>query len=323
MKNLNENDKDLRLARKINELIEENGLNKSAGQDESFLAQLIDYRLNKEKKLVSTSVPSARIWKMINDGINKQTEATIYKLNIRQKALLWASIAAIVLITIISIDYFSSGKKAVLLASSENTVQYYTFPDGSHVSLRPHSNLYLEHQSKTAQIFKLKGEGFFKVIHNPNRKFIVHAGQGEVTDLGTEFDVSDWGENTQVYVQKGSVSLRSIKIDKSVKINSGEFCFVSEDGHLSQPEQRDKSQYLDWLNDELNFNHQKVSSVFSELEHHYNITIDVPDTNVNDTTISGQIHLDNLSHSLNDLAIVLGGKFIKIKANTYRFLVSK
>ncbi len=323
MENLNENDKDLQLAKKLNQLLEEGNLDTKAYPNDSLLRQLLHFRAGKTKQISNTSVPSDRIWNTIQDGLNKQTEATIHKLSIRQKTLLWASIAAIVLISIITFSYFQTSPKPVLLASSETSIQIYTFHDGSKVTLRPHSQLFLEHHSKNVEIYKLSGEGFFNIIHNPQRTFIIDAGHGKVTDLGTRFDLSNWGGNIRVFVQKGSVALQSNKNRKSVTLKTGDYCSISANGQLSQPEQKDQSQFLDWMNNEMIFDHQSVTSVFKEIEQQYNIKITVPGKSIVNETVSGQIHLDNITHSLNDLAIVLGGKFIKINDSTYHFVASK
>ncbi len=323
MKKLYENDKDLRLAKKLDQLLGEGHLDTKAYPDDSLLRQLLHFRTRKNQKVSNTPVPSDRIWNTIQDGLNKQTKVTIHKLSIRQKTLLWASLAAIVLISIVTFNYFQTGSKPVLLASSQTSVQEYTFSDGSRVTLRPHSQLFLEHQSKSVEMYKLVGEGFFNIIHNPQRTFIIDAGPGNVTDLGTLFDLSNWGGNIQVYVQKGSVALQSKHNKKHVTLKAGDYCSISTNGRLSQPEQRNPSQFLDWMNNEMFFDHQSVSSVFAELEQHYNIKITAPGNGIINETISGQIHLDNLNHSLKDLAIVLGGKFIKINYNTYRFIASK
>lgn len=323
LKNLNENDKDLQLAKKINRLLEEKRVDSEEEQENSLLNLLLHFRARKKETYAYTSVPSERIWNTIQDGLNKQTEAIIHKLSIRQKTLLWASIAAVLLISILTYNYFQTSSKPVLLASSATSIEHYTFKDGSKVTLRPHSRLFMEHHSKTVEIYKLTGEGFFNIIHNPQRTFIVDAGSGRITDLGTRFDLSNWDGNIQVYVQKGSVALQSNKNKKSVTLKAGEFGSISSEGKLSKPEKRNSSPFLDWMSNVMVLNHQNVASVFRELEQQFSIKILVSNNTLTNETISGEIHLDSLNHSLKDLAIVLGGKFSKINDNTYRFVASK
>lgn len=78
--------------------------------------------------------------------------------------------------------------------------------DGSEVSLAPKSAINVVFRREGArEIHLLRGEGFFKVSHNPGRPFRVTAGKISVTDIGTEFDVRVSQKASSVAVRSGEV----------------------------------------------------------------------------------------------------------------------
>lgn len=317
------NDRDFQLAKQIGQSLENNTPAEYGASNDPLLKQLANYKHQKKISSHKPSIPSERIWNTIRDGINKQTKATIHTWSIKQKTLLWASIAAAILISILSIQFLLKPSQPQLLAQSENTIQIYKLSDGSKITLRPNSKIYLINKLGSTFKYRLKGEAFFDIKHNPSRKIIIEANQGEVKDLGTRFDLSDWGNKVQIYLLEGSVIFRSIKTNKGVLLKQGEYSSISKDGTITQPVEQNQSQYLDWLHNEIIFNHQKVSNVFDELEQHYNISIDHPDSSIANETISGETRLDSLKQSLNDLSLILGGHFEKTGPNHYRFTPDK
>lgn len=78
--------------------------------------------------------------------------------------------------------------------------------DGSEVSLAPKSAINVVFRREgDREIHLLRGEGFFKVSHNPERPFRVTAGKISVTDIGTEFDVRVSQKASAVAVRSGEV----------------------------------------------------------------------------------------------------------------------
>lgn len=84
-----------------------------------------------------------------------------------------------------------------LIAQSDSTIETIILADGSEVSLRPHSSLYEIAFSNSERSYKLDGEGFFSVAKDTDRPFSVNTSSRTITVLGTEFDVSTWGNTTK------------------------------------------------------------------------------------------------------------------------------
>jgi ferric-dicitrate binding protein FerR (iron transport regulator) len=64
----------------------------------------------------------------------------------------------------------------------------------------------LQYNSSFTRKVRLTGDGYFEVAHNPDRPFSVELdGGGTVEVLGTEFHISQTGNNTSVLVKSGKV----------------------------------------------------------------------------------------------------------------------
>jgi ferric-dicitrate binding protein FerR (iron transport regulator) len=99
---------------------------------------------------------------------------------------------------------------AIRVHNTSGKPQRVTLKDGSTVVLAPRSSIsYPEHfGNKTRTIF-LQGEAFFDVRKDPNKPFIVQAGELMTQVLGTRFTVKSYeeAETIEVVVATGKVSV--------------------------------------------------------------------------------------------------------------------
>ncbi|SMF13590.1 FecR family protein [Tistlia consotensis] len=80
-------------------------------------------------------------------------------------------------------------------------------PDGSSVVLAAASALSTDFEDGRRRVTLLRGEAFFSVAPHPDRPFVVEAGAGSVTVVGTAFDVALRGRGTSVSVASGRVAV--------------------------------------------------------------------------------------------------------------------
>lgn len=81
--------------------------------------------------------------------------------------------------------------------------------DGSAVFLNTDSQIEVEFSDQYRDIYLLQGEAHFRVEDNPEIPFRVFAGNGRIYAVGTAFSVYVSGENVDVLVTDGTVSLAS------------------------------------------------------------------------------------------------------------------
>jgi transmembrane sensor len=103
------------------------------------------------------------------------------------------------------------------IVNNEDKPSSITLPDGSTVVLEKNSQIRFDKDLKgTTRTVYLTGEGLFDVVKNPNKPFIVHAGDLVTKVLGTSFRIKafDKAANVTVNVIRGRVSVFANKKDK-------------------------------------------------------------------------------------------------------------
>ncbi len=88
-----------------------------------------------------------------------------------------------------------------------------TLEDGSRVQLNTDSAVRVRYSAGQRRVELVRGQALFQVAHNPQRPFIVAAGDTQVRALGTRFDVRRIGQEVRVVLAQGSVEIS----DKAVR----------------------------------------------------------------------------------------------------------
>jgi ferric-dicitrate binding protein FerR (iron transport regulator) len=208
-----------------------------------------------------------------------------------------------------------------LLISSASETVVYTLPDGSQITLRPHSSLFSapvvasDGASDGAFAFRLEGEAYFDVVHNPERAFTVQTASAMVQVTGTRFVVRSYsGNETEVFLEKGGVTVQSLVSAETMVMQAGEVIRVGQN-LLMQPEIADADLYLLWMTNEMLLSNRKVGDVARELSNHFNIDVRVG-PRWSDERLDGRILLDSPDLVLQDIALTLGAR-IDLQNNVY------
>lgn len=178
---------------------------------------------------------------------------------------------------------------------TEQTELY--LPDSSYVTLNTASSIrYAEKNWDKERVVELKGEAFFNV--RAGDQFTVKTQQGEITVLGTEFNVKDWGDYFHVTCYSGSVRVstaqRSIVLQPQSSyrmINGKEENFIYS-GEATP----------DWLRGESSFRSVPLSVVLEELERQYHVIVETRNVDVNQL-FTGSFSHKNLEIALESITI--------------------
>lgn len=120
-----------------------------------------------------------------------------------------ASIAASLLAVVIgwrSVETQESPPQQYVTQDATEEIQ---LADGSKVTLDVGTSLQVSLKDGRRDLKLVQGRAVFKVAHDASRPFIVDAGPGRVTALGTEFQVQRLGDVLSVTLIEGSVAIDS------------------------------------------------------------------------------------------------------------------
>jgi transmembrane sensor len=113
----------------------------------------------------------------------------------------------------------SNGLTYTQVVTSKGEIKKVHLSDGSLVTLNAGSTLFYpaRFQGNTREV-KLVGQAFFKVQHNHNKPFVVHAGALTTKVLGTTFDVYAYPEakNVRITLATGRIQIANQKADLAI-----------------------------------------------------------------------------------------------------------
>ena len=188
----------------------------------------------------------------------------------------WAMIAATLVIGLVGgyLYYSSSGLTTYTTDFGEwKTV---VLPDGSKVDLNANSELILADdwsEGVTRHVW-LKGEAFFQVAkqQSTNSKFQVITNDLTIEVLGTEFNVQDRGEQTEVYLHEGK-----IKLDLGIgekDLDPGDFVsFSANKNKVISHNNKSASDYASWKEGVLKLKNATILEILREVEEIYGVEV--------------------------------------------------
>lgn len=163
--------------------------------------------------------------------------------------------------------------------------QSITLPDGSEVTLNGNSTLrYSDNWDKIGNEREvwLEGEGFFSVTKHQNQgqnhltKFTVHANDLLVEVRGTQFNVQNRPENTQVVLHEGKVLIRNEQQD-SVLLRPNELAELDTRAGIRK-KTVNAQHFISWKDQVLIFSEEPIRNILDRLENTYGWQINVQDS---------------------------------------------
>jgi len=273
----------------------------------------------KSASLVVSESPSEGIWTSISASIDASTDSgKITQLPAR--SVYWKAAAVLLAASLLVLAYVTlQPSEQVLLASTNGDRDTVELFDGSVVTLRPHSELFVMDESESLQTYRIDGEAYFDVAENQDRLFTAISGDAKVVVTGTEFSLSNWSDAVRVHLESGSVRFSSLDGTQSVTLQPGEFS-EQVDNQIAQPASANNQLFTGWLTGELSLDSRTVADIIAEVEHHFNISIEIPDRLMQER-LSGSLQLGSEEQVLDDLGLTLNGEFFRVadSDNLYRF----
>ena len=216
------------------------------------------------------------------------TEPRVVRLNPFKNFLRVAAVAAIIMFG--AFLYLKTLDTTIDTGFAQN--KELVLPDESIVILNADSHIsYSESNWKDNRKIDLKGEAFFKVAKG--QKFTVNTKAGDVSVLGTQFNVIQRDGVFEVTCYEGMVNVNFKKFEKNLSAGDS---FKVIDGQIVETGNT-ITQKPSWLNDESTFNSVPLKYVLAEFERQYNIEIDVNNIDTD------QLFTGTFTHTNKDLAL--------------------
>jgi transmembrane sensor len=179
-----------------------------------------------------------------------------------------------------------------------------TLPDGSMVTLNTDSRIVIHYRHSTRTVILRYGEAYFQVLHNPDRPFVVMAGNRKVIDVGTSFVVrrNGVGEGSlSVTVVRGRVAVAPLDIaDILARVPPIDVLYVSAGDRLllrahALPRIRAEpaDQATAWLRGKLIFNSTRLGDAAIQFNRYNRVKIIVAAPQLKQIRVAGVFRTDS------------------------------
>ena len=196
----------------------------------------------------------------------------------------------------------------VIPRGGENTV---ILADGTTVHLNAGSKLtYPVRFAGKRRVVALEGEAYFDVVKDETRPFIVQTHLGEVTVLGTAFNINAYTD-ASVYTTlvHGKVQFSSSSIG-TIILSPGEQAVVSANG--SEKRMVDLDEYDGWVDGRYVINNRPLGEIMQTFERWYDIQVYYETPHLRDITYSGSLKRYGTINSFLDALELTGDLTYKI-----------
>ncbi len=209
---------------------------------------------------------------------------------------LWKSysrIAAIILLPLVIVfGYYSkvemnpiSGEisYAEIIAPLGSRVNF-SLPDGSSGWLNSGSSLKYPTVFTGTRDVELTGEAFFDIVKNKHKPFNVKTSDLNISVLGTQFNVTAYGgdTNSDVVLESGKVVLNRKGSDQMVEMKPNERVVYNSDQKVLKKSKVNSKKYSSWKEGKLVFRNDPIDEVVKRLSRWYNVDIEVNENQNNE-----------------------------------------
>jgi len=217
-----------------------------------------------------------------------KTDVSPVRISFMRTTLFRIAAAALILLSLgtAAIYMNNSGllsKKITVLAGMDQKNILVSLPDGSKVYLNRNSLFsYKKNFGTHGRDVKLTGEAFFEITPDKSKPFIIDAGKAKVKVVGTTFNVITNNTNAavEVFVKTGKVLVSDSTGSNTIQLDPG---FIGTMNSKSSAKALNTNpNYLSWKTGYLDYNGQKLNTVFSDLKRVYNMNIVADDPQILD-----------------------------------------
>lgn len=132
----------------------------------------------------------------------------------------------------------------------------------------------------------LSGEAYFDVKANPEKPFIVTAGEIDIQVYGTEFNVTAYeGESVRTVLVEGKVGVKTTEGSEEVQLHPGQMAEREGNGIVVQ--EVDTYTYTAWKDGKFVFEEENIERIMERLARWYNLNVFYANESVKNQLFNG------------------------------------
>lgn len=178
--------------------------------------------------------------------------------------------------------------------------------DGSIVTLGARSGVDVDFSGQERSVTLREGQAFFEVARNPERPFIVRAGEVYVRVLGTRFEIRRGAGETVIAVQEGLVEAdldgrrRQLRAGERLVIARSPALFAS--ASVSPILNVQPTHVAAWREGRLSYDDARLEEVVADLNRYYRPGVELADARTGAVRVTASFRADEIEAFLSDLS---------------------
>ncbi len=164
--------------------------------------------------------------------------------------------------------------------------------DGTTIDINTDTKLRLALYGFTRKATVEHGEALFKIGSERFRTFEVHAGNGVIQHIGTEFNVTRENDKTTVAVLEGAVEIRLENRYQIAIVHGGQQISYTEQS-LLHPLPTDTETVAAWRKNRLIFRNTPLNEVVRQINRYHTRPVKLGEPQFNDLTVSGEFNAED------------------------------
>ena len=232
----------------------------------------------------------------IKQKISLEMQQAPLKRNKYRTIYLWtariASVIILLLLTGISVYRYAMEQQKMqdmIVSVEKGQKANVVLPDGSKVWVNSDSRLiYGSRFTSKERILELEGEAYFDVRKDEEHPFVVRTRFGEVTVLGTAFNINAYNDADACYTTLvyGKVNF-STPDQNTITLAPGEQAVASSRG--IEKRAVDVNEYIGWAQGVYVFNNKRLGDIMKTFERWYDVHVYYEKESLRDLTYSGDL----------------------------------
>lgn len=219
-----------------------------------------------------------------------------------QPQISWAvSFASILSIAVMFVWQSSSPVQTIDYATALGETKAITLEDGSKITLGAKTKIHSWISKSERHVDILEGQAFFVVAKNPQKPFIVLAGNTRVRVVGTQFDVRLGLDRTRVAVLEGIVAVSDNENSTTqVTLTAGQQTAQLPNRKLDAVQRISQTELESWRNGKLIYLRASLADVVADVNRYRQGSISLESAQLADLKVTAAVSTNQID-SLTDL----------------------
>lgn len=192
-----------------------------------------------------------------------------------------------------------------IYAATDGAIREVRLDDGTQLMLASGAEVHVRYTRHRREVTLTRGTIFADVSRDENRKFHVKAGDGEVSVLGTRFEVAMKPAVVRVTVEEGKVRFgRDSLFSSPLELGANETASLSATALKRNKNASSRRSIARWRAEWAEYDNAPLSQVVTDLESVSPLSIVIGDSGLADRRVSGRIRLTDPMKQVQMLSVM-------------------